>query len=168
MNMPELADRVREVILDNRYLTMATCDETSVWIAPLAYYVEPDYTFVYYSSKTSRHARHIDVNPTVACSIYNSSLSSDDVDGIQFSAKVSQVPIIELVKVVPKYFKQSFPIEEIRKKWLRPIGNFSGISVQRFYRIEPLDMYTIDLESIKVDKRVKVDLDVLMQKPIFK
>lgn len=160
--MRELAKRVRNVIRDNRYLTMATSDGTSVWIAPLAYMVEPNYTFVYYSSKQALHSQHIAKNPVVACSIYNSSLSSDDVDGIQFAAKVSQVPNSELPTIVPRYFTQSFPLEMIRKRWLRPIDNFRGAKIQRFYRIEPLNMFTIDLESA-VDKRVEVDLEVVRE-----
>jgi uncharacterized protein YhbP (UPF0306 family) len=168
MDMNQLVARVRKVILDNRYLTMATCEKDSVWIAPLAYYVEPDYSFIYFTSKESRHQTHIEKNPIVACSIYNSSLPSDTVDGIQFSAKVSQVPANELLSVLPKYFLQSFPIEEIRKKWYRPITDFEGLKVQRFYRITPLDMFTIDFESIKVDKRIEVDLDLLKQIPIKK
>jgi len=80
-------------------------------------------------------------------------LPSDDVDGIQFSAKVVQVPNNEILEVLPKYFAQSFPNEELRKKWFRPLSNFEGLMEQRFYRIIPLDMYTIDLESVKVDKK---------------
>ncbi len=155
MDMNKLVERVRKVILDNRYLTMATCVENSVWISPVAYYVEPNYSFVYFTSKESQHQLYIKKNPMVACSIYNSSLPSDDVDGIQFSAKVSEVKLQELPNVMPKYFEQSFTTEELRKKWYRPITDFQGMAVQRFYRIVPLDMYTVDLESIKVDKRIE-------------
>lgn len=163
-----LAERVRNVILSNRYLTMATCDGTTAWIAPLAYYVEPDYSFVYFSSKQARHTRHLEKNPIVACSIYDSSLSSDDVDGIQFSGKVTQIAIGELAHVVPRYFMQSFPIEAIRNRWARSIMDFRGIAAQRFYRIEPLDMFTIDLESVKEDKRIEVSLDVLRSVEMIK
>lgn len=161
MDMNVLAERVRNVILTNRYLTMATCDGNTAWIAPLAYYVEPNYSFVYYSSKQARHTHHLEKNPIVACSIYDSSLPSDDVDGIQFSGKVTQVDFGELVHIVPKYFIQSFPIDAIRKRWARSLIDFKGLAAQRFYRIEPLDMFTIDLESVKEDKRIEVSLEVL-------
>lgn len=168
MNMKELVVRVRKVIFENRYLTMATSDGKTVWIAPLAYYVEPDYSFVYFTSKSSRHQKHIEKKSIVACSIYNSSLSSDEVDGIQFTGKVTLVSGAELPTVLAKYFMQSFPIEEVRKKWLRPVSDFKFFSVQRFYRIKPLDMYTIDTTSVKVDKRVEVDLNLLKKEPLIK
>ena len=167
-NMNELITRVRNVILDNRYLTMATCNGHSVWIAPLAYLVEPNYCFVYYSGKNSRHQEHVAKNPIVACSIYNSSLPSNDADGIQFTGKVSEVKAIELPNIMPKYLIQLFPMEEIRKNWYRPITDFKGFAVQRFYRIEPQDMFTLDFASSKVDKRVEVDLKMLRQIPITK
>ena len=168
MKVDELAERVRHVIRNNRYLNIATHSATKVWCASLAYYVEPDYSFVYYSGKSALHSEHISTDPLVAVTIYDSSLSSDEVDGIQFSARVSRVPARELPTVAPKYFVQSFPIEEIRKRWVRSIEDFKGLADQRFYRIEPLDMFTIDLESIKVDKRVAVELEILRSAPMNK
>lgn len=144
---------------------MATTDKETVWIAPLAYCVEDDYCFIYYSSKESRHSKHIKENNIVACSIYNSALPSDEVDGIQFSGKVEKVSGLDLVKVVPEYFLQSFPLEAIRKKWSRPTEDFRGLATQRFYRITPLQMFTIDLENTKEDKRIEVDLTILREKP---
>ena len=166
--MEELAQRVRSVIYNNRYLTMATSNGDEVWIAPLAYYVEPNYTFVYYSSREAKHSKHIEENPIVACAIYNSCLPSDEVDGIQFLGKVSLIPSRELLKIVPAYFKQSFPDHNVRMRWQQPVSEFRGLAVKRFYRIEPLNMFTIDLESIKVDRRVEVDLTVLRRIPIQK
>lgn len=164
----ELCDRIRNIIRDNRYLTLGTCFNGEVWVAPLAYYVEPDYSFVYYSSKDSKHSKHIEKNNVVSCSIYNSSLPSDDVDGMQFVGEVSQVPSNELIEVVPKYFLQSFPLEKIRAAWQQPISNFKGLAVKRFYRIKPTKIYTIDLDTTEVDRRVGVDLSMLKSTPMIK
>jgi len=164
----DLIKRVREIIINNRYLTLSTCNNNNAWIAPLAYYVESDYSFVYYSSKESKHSLDIQNNPQVACSIYDSSLPSDSVDGIQFIGKVEEVPINELINVVPKYFMQSFPVEKIRAVWQQPVSNFKGLTIKKFYRIIPANIYTIDLDTTEVDKRVEVDLEELKKIPMIK
>lgn len=164
----ELCSRIRSIITDNRYLTLGACLDDEVWVAPLAYYVEPDYSFVYYSSKESKHSKFIEKNNVVSCSIFNSSLPSDDVDGMQFVGEVSQVPSNELVEVVPKYFLQSFPLEKIRAAWQQPISNFKGLAIKRFYRIKPTRIFTIDLDTTEVDRRVEVDLSLLKSTPMMK
>ena len=122
----ELCSRIRSIITDNRYLTLGACLDDEVWVAPLAYYVEPDYSFVYYSSKESKHSKFIEKNNVVSCSIFNSSLPSDDVDGMQFVGEVSQVPSNELVEVVPKYFLQ-FLWSQVSKVYRRTICLSDGI-----------------------------------------
>jgi uncharacterized protein YhbP (UPF0306 family) len=164
MNTNELVERAYRIIRANRYLTMATCAGRDPWIAPLAYVVEPDYSFIYYTATTSRHGKHTAENPVVACAIFDSTASSDDADGIQFSGRVQEVPANELDRVMKLYFEQSFPDAEVRKRWMRPAEDFKGAAIQRFYRITPLEMYTIDLNSPKVDKRVPVDLHALRKK----
>lgn len=166
MSADNLVERAHRIILTNRYLTMATCAGREPWIAPLAYVVEPSYSFIYYSAVNSRHGTHTQDNPHVACAIFNSAASSDDADGLQFSGKVQEVSIDELNAVLNFYFEQSFPDQEARKRWIRPPEDFMGSAIQRFYRITPVEMFTIDLTSIKVDKRVPVDLASLRRQPI--
>jgi len=168
VNQNELCDRVRKIISTNRYLTMATAGDRNPWIAPLAYSVEPDYSFVYYSAQDSTHSLHIHQNPTVACAIFDSRASSDDADGIQFSAKVEEVHWNHLPGVILRYFQQSFPLEEIRRRWERPIEEFAGLAIQRFYRIMPMHLYTIDLTVQKVDRRVEIDMNALKSIPLHR
>lgn len=165
MNTQELAQRVRRIILSNRYLTMATTDGKNPWIAPLAYAVEPNYSFIYYSAVDSLHSKHIAKNPIVACAIFDSHASSDDADGIQFSGVVSEVKPQELEVIMKLYFEQSFPDENIRKRWMRPADDFKAKAIQRFYRIKSKEIYTLDLTNPKVDRRVLVDLNELEKVP---
>ncbi|TFF36201.1 hypothetical protein [Mucilaginibacter psychrotolerans] len=152
-----LIKRAKKIILENRYLTIGTTNFETVWVSPLAYSLETSpLSFIYYSAIDSLHSKYIEVNRYISGAIFNSAALSDDVDGLQFYAQVEQIPEHQLTKVMNEYFIQSFPDEEIRKKWQRPIADFMGESVQRFYRIVPTQLFLIDMESIKIDKRVEV------------
>lgn len=61
---------VREIISENRYLTLATTDGTRPWAAPLEYMVDEDLKFVFFSTGDSLHAQHIEVNPEVSVAIF--------------------------------------------------------------------------------------------------
>ena len=161
------ADAARHIIASNRYLTMATAAGGDPWIAPLAYVVDSDYFFYYYSAVDSRHSQDAARNPTAAVAIFNSTESSDSVDGLQFSATVEEVDPSDLNRVMDLYFKQSFPDPADRARWLRPKEDFLGTSIQRFYRIKPLQIFKIDPASTKVDRRVEVDLAQLKARPAY-
>jgi uncharacterized protein YhbP (UPF0306 family) len=163
MTSNEIAIRARHIIDGNRYVSLATTDGGNAWIAPLAYAVEPGYALVYYSALASRHQQHISQNPIVAGAIFDSTAASDDVDGLQFTARVSEVIPEELPSVMAHYFSHSFPDPVIRRRWERPITDFMGTQPQRFYRIALLDVFVIDLTETKIDRRVSVDRDALLR-----
>lgn len=140
---------------------MATSDGITPWVAPLAYVVEPNYSFIYYSAVEARHSQHIKKTPSVACAIFDSRASSDKADGVQFSATVSELLPNELGSAMALYFEQSFPDPNIRQRWIRPTEDFMGASAQRFYRITPKDIFTLDLTSQKIDRRIQVNLEDL-------
>lgn len=154
-------DLARKIIADNRYLTLATIDESDVWIAPLAYvYDEEAKCFYFYSSKNSVHARHIEKTPNCAVSIYNSMAESADATGLQFKAKVDVVVEAELDKVLAFYFEKAFPQIEGRQKWQQPATSFYGTGIQRFFCVRPLNLFHNDVDGL-VDCRREISLDTL-------
>lgn len=160
----QLIERCYRIIRSNRYLTLATSEGLTPWVAPVAYVVDCDMSFLFYSALESLHARHIAKNPAVACAVFDSTASSDGADGIQLSATATIVSIEELPRVVNLYFRKSFPDASMRAKWIRPVDDFSDTSVQRFFRLRPTALYTLDLSSTKVDRRVEVDLTQLRKR----
>lgn len=62
---------IREIINENRYLTLATTDGTRPWIAPLEYMVDEDLNFVFFSTTDSLHVRHIENNAEVSVAIFD-------------------------------------------------------------------------------------------------
>lgn len=158
-------EKTRKIIAENKYLTLATGCENDIWIAGLAYAVDKEYHFFFYSAKNSRHAMHIEKNPNVAFSIYNSTLPTEEVDGLQFSGTVSEVSLFELPHVISLYYEQSFPDEVVRQAWRQPLEAFKGLAIKRFYKIVPTHVYKIDLSIIEVDLRFEVDLEELRKVP---
>lgn len=150
-----------EIIASNRYLTLATTDGRDVWIAPLAYvYDKNSRGFYFYSSRHSRHGRHIDVHPKVAISIYDSTATSENAIGLQFDAYVEILVDNDLKVFSAYYFEKSFPDPLERIKWQQPLSAFSGDAVQRFYRAVPLNLFQNDLDGM-VDCRKEIDLNLL-------
>jgi len=158
-------DEARAIIRNNRYFSLATSNGGKPWVAPIAYAVDDAYNFYYYSAVNSVHSQQIRANPLVAVAIFDSTAPSDTADGLQLVGHVSEVPADHLPQIMDLYFKQSFPDETVRLRWLRPTEDFMGSAVQRFYRLIPTQIFKPDPTSLKVDIRLPIDLDELRRIP---
>ncbi len=74
--MPEVAigkrpELVRSIIREGRYLSLATTDGSDPWVAPVEYVADAALNLYFVSLHASRHAQHIDANPTVAVAIFD-------------------------------------------------------------------------------------------------
>ncbi len=63
---------VRDLIKNNRYLTLATSDGSDPWIAPLEYISDDALNLYFFSLENSLHAQHIQDNKMVAVAIFDS------------------------------------------------------------------------------------------------
>jgi len=63
---------VRDVIAQLEYMTIATSDGTTPWLAPVYFIADKDLNFYFASLPSSRHVQHIMKNPQVGLSIYDS------------------------------------------------------------------------------------------------
>ena len=152
-----------KIILGNRYLTLATMGVEGPWAAPLAYTVDLDLTFIFYSALESQHCKNIAVNSIVSGAIFDSREPSDTADGVQFLGVAQIVDSSLLSAVMQRYFTKSFPDPEVRKKWARPVIDFQGSAVQRFYRITPHQFFKPDPDSTKIDRRISLSVEALRQ-----
>jgi hypothetical protein len=160
MDMIEVQRRVRRILLGNRYLTLAICDQWGPWAIPLAYTITRDFEFVFYSSINSRHGLVFNINDQVGFAIFDSSLPSDDADGLQGQGIVSEVPESLVADVAANYFLNSFPDPEIRRNWVRSESDFTGDGPLRFYLIKPKSIFLPTLTEDRIDSRIEVSLDV--------
>lgn len=146
------------IIQGNRYLTLATANKKGeAWASPLAYaFDEVKNIFYFYSAYQSRHCQNIKHNPYASICIFNSTFSSTEAEGLQFDVIVEEVKSNLLENVLDYYFTYSFPDKIERKKWLRPIEDFTGEAPQRFYQIQPLNMF-INAHEDGIDFRKEIE-----------
>jgi uncharacterized protein YhbP (UPF0306 family) len=163
--MQDRTEKARDMIRVNRYMTLATSDGESVWIAPIAYVVDTYYNFYWYSAVDARHSQHIQYNSQVAVAIYNSTEPSDIISGLQMPGNAYAVEGPELAQIMDLYWRLSFPDESVRLRWTRPIGDFTGAAIQRFYQFTPTNVYMPDPSDKKVDRRMEVNLTDLRRLP---
>lgn len=162
MSQP-VVDAAYKIIRANRYLTLATCLDGLPWAAPLAYVLDCDLRFYWYSAVESRHSHHIAGNPAVAAAIFDSTLPSDAVDGVQLSGLAEPLDGPGMEAVFDLYWTQSFPDSADRARWIRPKETFLGEGPLRFYRLTPKSVFKLDLDTTKVDRRIEVDLNELQR-----
>jgi uncharacterized protein YhbP (UPF0306 family) len=149
------------IIRANRYLTLATGLDESVWAAPLAYVVDENLRFYWYSALEARHSQHIASNPSVAAAIFNSTVSSESADGVQLEGVAALVPAEDLDQIMDLYRTKSFPDLKIRSQWQRPRSDFERNAAQRFYCLKPSRIYKLDLTSTLIDRRIEVAIKVV-------
>lgn len=70
MGANDYHELVESVIEENRYLALSTTDGTDPWVATVEYIRDDAGDFYFFSTTTSRHARHIEANGTVAVAIW--------------------------------------------------------------------------------------------------
>ena len=152
--------RAVEILNNNRYFTLATCTNGQPWTAPLAFAEcsEPA-GLMFTSSNKSRHIRELSENSKVAGAIFNSTLPTSEVDGIQFEGVLSEIKPLaapgELLKFTKQYLKKQGKV-------------FGGIPQKmpdlsyRLYKIEIARAWVCDLDAYDIrgtDERIKVDVE---------
>lgn len=160
-------DRAVKILKENRFLTLATCSNDEAWAAPINYVIGSTGQLYYYSARKARHSQDIEKNPRIMCAVYNSTAVANDIDGMQFVGHCTVVSGLELEHVAEYYFRVNFPDPKEREWWYRPHTSFSGEGPWRFYKIDPINMYIIDIESViqtKIDRRITVDVKEVLNK----
>ncbi|MFF5308788.1 pyridoxamine 5'-phosphate oxidase family protein [Streptomyces massasporeus] len=164
MSTSEFTQRAAKMIRENRFFTLATQGVDGVWAAPINYVLGENAELYFYSAADARHSRHIGDQALVAGAVFNSTATSEEVDGLQFAATCITLDGDELERVSEYYFQVNFPDEVDREWWYRPAAEFAPGATWRFYKLQFTDVFVIDFESVeesRVDKRVRIDLQDL-------
>lgn len=139
---------VTGVIEENRYLTLATTDGETPWAAPLEYIRDDDGTFYFFSTESSRHARHIEANETVAVAIFSPDQPeygperSAPLNGVQIRGKARRLPAESYPEVVQGAIDALEP----------PMPPYAA------FEIVPTEMYAPRIED-GVNERVEVNVE---------
>ena len=147
MDQLSLANKAKEIIASNMYLTLATAD-VDPWAATLFYAVSDSYIFYFISQMHSLHTQHILKNPNVAFSIFDSHQKEGTGNGVQGSGKVYALDEDKLEEAFRWYHTTFIPMK---------IESFKGEAPYRFFKIVPEKFYILDPDA-PTDKRVEVTL----------
>jgi nitroimidazol reductase NimA-like FMN-containing flavoprotein (pyridoxamine 5'-phosphate oxidase superfamily) len=101
--MRQDADAVRAVVDANRYMTLATADESGhPWVSPV-WFATLDYCeFFWVSKPEARHSRNVAVRPDVAIVVFDSHQvpGADGAHAVYLSARAQQVPDADLERAL--------------------------------------------------------------------
>lgn len=155
----QIAAKASKIISENRYLALATSDTKGCpWASTLFYAYDNNYDFYFISAKDSLHALHVNANKNVAITIYDSTAPVGEGDGVQIEAIAWQAGLTELPHIISVFYKHRYPdlAQEIKRR--RSVDDFLGMSQRRFFVVRPKKIYTLDLTSTTIDKRIEVPL----------
>jgi uncharacterized protein YhbP (UPF0306 family) len=165
--MQQHVERARNSIGSNMFMTLATTDGASVWIAQVGYVVDTDYNFYWYSATDARHSEHIQQNPHIAVGIFNPNEPLESISGLQIAGTAVVVPEADLSHVMEMFFRLLFPDERVRAQRMLPIEAFSGNAMRRFYRFTPTEVYIYmpGRSDKQRGRRMLVNLEELRSQP---
>lgn len=101
----------KDILKNSHYLSIATSNGKTPWIAPLFYAVDSEYNFYFISRTDSLHGQHILKNPNVAMAIFDSTQLPGTATGLQIEAKASLAPLEGYPKIL-SLFRQEPPIKD--------------------------------------------------------
>lgn len=163
--MQQHVERARNMIRSNMFMSLATTDGASVWIAQVGYVVDTDYNFYWYSATNARHSEHIQQNPHIAVGIFNPNEPLESISGLQIAGTAGVVPEADLSHIMEMFFRLIFPDESVRAQRILPIEAFSGNAMLRFYRFTPTEVYMPHPSNKKLGGRMVVHLEELRSQP---
>jgi len=151
MTIEDLNKLAVEIIHNNLYLSLATCNDNETWIAPLFYKSNNKNQLYFASQLTSRHVQHILKNPEAAVAIFDSHQKEGEGVGIQAHCLVNTLESKPEIEEALKYYKTDY--------WELSPDKFMGNNTYRLFTITLTETYLND-PRVKEDRRVKVSLNL--------
>ncbi len=156
-----LANRVKELIESNLYVTIATCNESKQpWNTPVYAIHDKELNFFWRSWKKSEHSKNIEKNPNVFMVIYDTTrqLGQNHQRCVYIQAKAYEINNPKEAEFVASLFP---------KERQEPPGNFLGDKVKRLYKAVPEKIWLNDISEREVTKEtIKMRVPVPLEKLI--
>jgi uncharacterized protein YhbP (UPF0306 family) len=154
-------DKALNIINNNLYLSLASCDDNNMpWIAPLYYVTDTELNFYFHSQLNSHHAQHIKKRENVAFCIFDSTLTSRHCTGLQMTGRGVEVnDVEELQKIIPIYYKKANQSDPglWSEEW-QSINAYTNSAKRRFYKIKTDSIF---IPHGELDARQALDLKEL-------
>ena len=128
------------------------------WNSPVFYAVDENYTFYWYSRKTTQHSKNIVQNSEVFVVIFNSSPKETSGEAVYIQGKAYEITPDEIIHATTIYAKKAATNDEEREQ-LQTTEDFLGNSELRMYKFVPEKFYINSAGKWKgkwLDKRIEV------------
>jgi nitroimidazol reductase NimA-like FMN-containing flavoprotein (pyridoxamine 5'-phosphate oxidase superfamily) len=150
MRPEELRTVVRAIIDSNRYMTLATADETGLpWASPVWYAPAQYREFLWVSSPEARHSRNLATRPQLAIVIFDSH-QPGSWHAVYMSAVAEELVGVEVDEGIEIFSRRS-EAQELRA-WTRE--DVRPPARHRLYRATAFEHFVLDPE----DQRLPVSL----------
>lgn len=103
-----LARTTREIIDSNRYMTLATADETGrPWASPVWFAHQGFRHFLWVSKPGARHSRNLAIRPELALVIFDSTVAEGDAAAVYVEGRGEEITGDELERALEIYSRRS-------------------------------------------------------------
>ena len=93
-----MENKAIKILKSSKYLSLATNDGNTPWVAPLFYCLDEDFNFYFISQMDSLHTNHIMKQPNVSFAVFDSHQREGEGNGVQGSGTVEMLSDTELIK----------------------------------------------------------------------
>jgi nitroimidazol reductase NimA-like FMN-containing flavoprotein (pyridoxamine 5'-phosphate oxidase superfamily) len=147
----DLAATARRIIDSNRYMTLATADETGLpWASPVWYAPARYRDFFWVSKPEARHSRNLATRPELAIVIFDSH-GPGDWNAVYMSAVAKEVQGVDIDEGIQIFTRRSE--DQGMRAWTRE--DVSPPARHRLYRATASEHFVLDNH----DQRLPVNLD---------
>lgn len=106
--MKDLYTSAQSYLLEHNVLSLATCDNSIPWVAPVFYAVAAG-KIIFLSAPHTRHCKNIAVNPMVAASVQEDYRDWEAIKGFQIQGEVHQLIDADVPHALSVY-SDKFPV----------------------------------------------------------
>lgn len=143
---------VREILLSNRFMTLATADrEGRPWASPVWFATTDCREFIWVSSPTVQHSRNIADRPEVGIVVFDSTQTPGDGRAVYLAAVAERVPDEDIDRALAIFGE----ISEQQGLPVWPRERVSPPERNRIYRASAAEHFVLRQDR---DERVRVDI----------
>ncbi len=167
INTSYMNPHVKNLILNNQTMTLATASKNQAWAAPV-FYVNKGACFYFFSNPNSRHIGEALASGQAACSIYAQDDSWQNLMGLQMSGKILIVPGgMEASKAILAYVIK-FPFVKTFFSSIRDIGlnDFSSKLHAKLYSFTPESIFFMN-NSVQFGFREEINREKINKDTLF-
>lgn len=148
--MTDFSDMARGIIESNRYMVLATADETGIpWVTPV-WFAQSDYRrFIWVSSPDRRHSRNIRARPEVSIVIFDSHVPVGSALAVYMSARAEELSGAELERDLA-VFDTAGQAQGLTRRWAWE--DVMAPAPYRLYRATVSQHWVLDPDSSPDDR----------------